>query len=240
MADPTQQNSSSSSSSSTDKPNAGAASARGAAQASAPPSGPRNYDLGDHGEVQSRSAQAAQVEQVGREVAQAARRGGREVADFWRASLEPFALLQMDANRLFDEVWRQATGMAALPAMRAARPFAATTAAPFFGQPATDAKETDKAYVLTIELPGLKREDIDLQLRGDAILVSGHKAEERDDSGSTYRISERRFGRFERSFPIPPDVDRERIEAEFKDGVLRISLAKDEVSGPQNARIEVR
>ena len=47
-------------------------------------------------------------------------------------------------------------------------------------------------------------------------MVSGQKAEESDDASATYRVSERRYGRFERSFPLPPDVDRARIEAQFR------------------------
>jgi HSP20 family protein len=240
MAEPTQQNSSNPS---PEKANAGsnAGSNPSGAGQTAHPASSDSYNFGDQGEVRRSSEQTgvAQAGQAGRQLAQSARRGGQEVADLWRASLEPFALMSMDVNRLFEDLWRQATGMAAMPALRAARPFAVQGAAPLFGQPATDAKETDQAYLLTVELPGLKREDIDLQLRNEAILISGHKAEEKDTAGSTYRISERRFGRFERSFPIPPDVDREHIAAEFKDGVLKVTLPKSQEAGQQNVKIDV-
>jgi HSP20 family protein len=236
MVESTQQNSSNPSG---EKPNAGANAGSPSSSDGARPLSPENYHLADHGEVRRPSESVSTAEKASQAVTQLAqqtvRRGGQEVADFWRASIEPFALMSMDVNRLFDDLWRQATGMAA---MRTARPFAAQAAA-LFGQLATDAKETDQAYLLAVELPGLKREDIDLQLRGDAILVSGHKTEEREEGASAYRISERRFGRFERSFPIPPDVDREAIAANFADGVLKVTLPKSEEAGRSNVKIDV-
>src|SRR5438105_188151 len=74
---------------------------------------------------------------------------------------------------------------------------------------------------------------------GGALVVCGHKAEENGDASSTYRVSERRYGRFERAFPLPADVDRDRIEAQFRDGVLRITLPKSPTAAPQKSRIEI-
>ena len=67
---------------------------------------------------------------------------------------------------------------------------------------------------------------MDLEIRGDALVISGHKAEDREDAGAAYRVSERRYGRFERRTPIPADVDRAGIEAAFKDGLLIVTLPR--------------
>jgi len=175
-----------------------------------------------------------------RDLAVSGRQATREAADLWRASMEPFTAIQMDMNRWFEDLWRHATGMSAFPAVRTPRPFAGGGAAGLFGLPTTDVKETDSAYLLAVELPGLGREDVELAVQGDLLTLSGHKAETKDDKGAAYRISERRFGRFERSFPIPPDVDREKITAEFRNGVLDIALPKSEAAARRSSKIEIK
>jgi HSP20 family protein len=183
---------------------------------------------------------AHEAAQTGRQMAETGRRAGREVAESWRASMEPFAAMQMDMNRWFDDAFRQVAGFGLFPALRAARPFAAQGAAPLFGLPPTDIKETDQAYLLDVELPGLTREDVEISIDGDMLSVCGHKAETREDAAAAYRISERRFGRFERSFPIPPDVERDKIAAEFRDGVLKITLPRNAEAAPNKSKIEIK
>ena len=183
---------------------------------------------------------AHEAAETGRHLAETGRRASREVAESWRASMEPFTAMQMEMNRWFDDAFRQVAGFGLFPALRAARPFAAQGAAPLFGLPATDIKETDQAYLLDVELPGLSREDVDLGVHGDMLTLSGHKAETRDDAGASYRISERRFGRFERAFPIPADVERGQIQAHFRDGVLKITLPRNAQAGPNRSKIEIK
>lgn len=166
---------------------------------------------------------------------------GREltIGEGGRGLFDPLLSAHFEMNRWFDDLWRQMTGMGA-PSLRTARPFAGYGASAAFGLPACDLKETDKAYRLSVELPGLARDDIDLQVRGDALQISGQKAEEKDDAGATYRFSERRFGRFERAFPIPDDVDRDKIAAQFADGLLKIELPKSPEATPKSQRIAIR
>ena len=190
--------------------------------------------------AQNGGEMAHQAAETGRHLAETGRRAGREVADSWRASMEPFTAMQMEMNRWFDDAFRNVTGFGLFPALRAARPFAAQGAAPLFGLPATDIKETDKAYLLDVELPGLTREDVDLSIEGDMLSICGHKAETRDDAGAAYRISERRFGRFERGFPLPADVERDKIAAEFRDGVLKITLPRNAEAAPHKSKIEIK
>lgn len=175
-----------------------------------------------------------------REAAERGRQAASEVATSWRGAFVPFFAMQMEMHRWFDDLWRQATGLGAFPALRPARTFGALGAAPMLGLPPIDVKETQDAYLLSVELPGLTRDDVDIQMQGDLLLVTGHKAEEKDDVGCAYRISERRFGRFDRSFPIPPDVDRNRIEAGFRDGVLTVTLPKTAVAAQDRTKVEIK
>lgn len=162
-----------------------------------------------------------------------------ELAEMWREMFTPLVSAQLEANRWFDQMWRHTTGLGVLAPLRTARPFAAGIA-PVFGMPAADLKETDKAYELSVELPGLSRQDLDVKLDHDTIRIAGHKTEARDETRADYRVSERRFGQFERSFPIPKDVRRDAISASCQDGVLKVVLPKMEAAQSEAQRIEIR
>ena len=204
---------------------------------------PRSFKgNGERGRAESPAAEGIrQTAEVGRQVAETGRRAGREVMESWRTSFEPFQAMQMEFNRLFDDAFRQIAGFGFFPpALRAARPFAGVSAAPFLGLPPADVKETDPAYTLAIELPGLARQDVEITLDNDVLTVSGHKAEEREDATAAYRMSERRYGHFERSFPIPVDVERQEIEAQFRDGLLKITLPRDHTAATRRSRVEIK
>jgi HSP20 family protein len=176
-----------------------------------------------------------------RQIAETSRRAGQDIAEQWRSSVQPLTAMQMDMNRWFDDLWRFATGFSAFPTPASSRPFGgALGAASLFGLPAADVKEAKDAYTLAIELPGLSREDLDLSVHGDSVVVCGHKAEESEDATAAYRINERRFGRFERTFPLPSDVDRGRIEARYQDGVLKVRLPKSERAASPRSKVEIR
>ncbi|MBV8682843.1 MAG: Hsp20/alpha crystallin family protein [Caulobacteraceae bacterium] len=187
---------------------------------------------------------AAQVSQAAagatREAGERGRNAVRESAESWRGAAEPFLSMQSELNHWFDDLWRQATGMGMLPSLRPSRPFAALSTGPMFGLPAVDLKETNEAYRICAELPGLRPEDIELEIKGEALVLTGHKMEEKDDHRATYRISERRFGRFERRFPLPPDVDRQKIQADFRDGVLTVTLPREASAQHSANRIQIR
>ncbi|MFI4934192.1 MAG: Hsp20/alpha crystallin family protein [Caulobacterales bacterium] len=176
---------------------------------------------------------------AGEQVAEAGRRAGQQMAEAWRNTLDPFMAMQFDVNRWFDEMWRQTLGFSPAPALQAMRPFRQLGAASLFGLPPADLKETKDAYLLDVELPGLTKAEVDISVQGDRLIICGHKAEETEDASAAYRVSERRFGRFERSFALPPDVDRHRIEAQFRDGVLKIGLPKDQQAAPERSKIEI-
>lgn len=173
----------------------------------------------------------------GRQLAEQGRRASRQMADAWRQAADPLLAMQFEATQWFDDLFRQTFGFRAAP--MAFRPMGHLSPA-LFGLPPAELRETKGAHVLAIELPGMTREDVDLSIQGDTLVVSGHKAEENEDASASYRVNERRYGRFERAFPLPADVERGRIEAQFRDGVLKVRLPKAADAAPQRARIEIK
>src|SRR5205823_585863 len=104
----------------------------------------------------------------------------------------------------------------------------------FWGwSPALDVNaDKDNLYV-QVELPGMKKEDIEIALHGGVLSISGErKAEDPHDGNGTFR-SERFFGRFSRSIPLQTQVDPNRVSAHYKDGLLTVTLAKAEEVKPR-------
>ncbi len=94
--------------------------------------------------------------------------------------------------------------------------------------PDADVIETEDQIRVTVELPGMTVEDVDLSLENNVLTLSGEKKEERHDEGDTWHLSERRYGRFSRSFVLPRDVEHDKIEARFDNGVLTVTIPKSE------------
>ena len=95
--------------------------------------------------------------------------------------------------------------------------------------PDTDVIEEENEIRVVCELPGMKTEEVDLSLENNVLTISGEKSEKDEHgSGDTYHLSERRWGRFSRSFVLPREVDQERIEASFQNGVLTVTIPKSE------------
>lgn len=144
----------------------------------------------------------------------------------WRggSSLAPIGLesgfggslfdLHRRMNRLFDNLLEQSDGDG--------RTLSGATLA----APALDIGQDDKQIEITAELPGVKEEDIDLSIEDGVLTLSGEKKSERKDEERGY--SERSYGRFERRLALPSNIDEERCSAEFRDGVLRITIPKAE------------
>lgn len=104
--------------------------------------------------------------------------------------------------------------------------------------PSVDLKEGPEGYELVAEVPGLKPEEIHVELKGDVLLLYGEKKEEREDEKGGYHVVERRYGSFHRSFRLPEPIEREKISAVHKDGVLKVVLPKVHDGGP--VKVEVK
>lgn len=106
--------------------------------------------------------------------------------------------------------------------------------------PEADVIETESEIRVLMEMPGMKADDITIDLENNVLSVSGEKREERseEDDRHTWHLSERRYGQFSRSFVLPRDVEADRIEARFEEGVLRVSIPKSEKA--RRRKIEIR
>jgi HSP20 family protein len=104
--------------------------------------------------------------------------------------------------------------------------------------PSLDVSESDNELQIQMDVPGIKPEDIDIQLSGNTLTISGERKEEEEKKDRTFHRVERRTGRFARTITLPYEVDEGNIEAREQGGVLTITLPKAETA--QNKRIEVK
>ncbi len=93
-------------------------------------------------------------------------------------------------------------------------------------RPSLDIEETDKEYIIRVEVPGVEEKDLQLTLEDDVLWIRGEKRQEQTREEANYHVIERRYGSFERALNLPADADPEAITATFKNGVLRITIAK--------------
>jgi len=107
---------------------------------------------------------------------------------------------------------------------------------PVFGRagvPAVDVKETDSEYLMEVELPGLTEKDVDVKLDNNLLTISSSREDKREEKKNGYIMKERRSSRFARSFVLPEGIDREKISAEFKNGILNLSFPKTPAAQPK-------
>jgi HSP20 family protein len=112
--------------------------------------------------------------------------------------------------------------------------------AAFDWRPATDVIETDKEIVFKAELPGVKKEEVSVELEGDTLTIKGERKEEKEEKGKKMHRVERVYGSFMRSFTLPDNVDSKSIRAEMKDGVLEVHLPKTAAPETKPTKIEVK
>jgi HSP20 family protein len=103
---------------------------------------------------------------------------------------------------------------------------------------ACDLSETADAYQIRMDVPGIKPDDITVQVTGDTVHVSGERKEEKEEKGKTYHRVERRSGQFSEVVTLPGAVKDENVQAEFHDGVLTITLPKSEASKTRTVKVK--
>src|SRR5581483_11426313 len=89
--------------------------------------------------------------------------------------------------------------------------------------PRTDVAETEDAYEVTLEMPGLKPEDFHVELKNDEVWITGEKKAEREQKGKAWHRSERFYGQFQRVIPLSTPVDEEKVQADYRHGVLTLT-----------------
>ena len=103
--------------------------------------------------------------------------------------------------------------------------------------PKVDIYDNDESLVITAELPGIDKKDIDIDVKGGVLTLKGERSFDREVKEEKYYCRERTFGKFERVFRIPVDVDPEKISADYKDGILRIDIPKPEEQKPKQIAV---
>ncbi|AQT67280.1 Spore protein SP21 [Anaerohalosphaera lusitana] len=155
------------------------------------------------------------------------KRGGSQVAS---GQADPFYALQKRTNDLFRDFFSDFGFEPMTEAGRWAKEFT----------PSINVSETDKAYKISAELPGMDENDIDVSIEGDSLLIKGEKKAEDQEEGENWFRSERSFGQFQRAIGLPVDVDEDKIEAEFKKGVLNVVLPKTEEARTKSKKISIK
>lgn len=143
---------------------------------------------------------------------------------------DPIHALQRNMNQLFDNFF---TGFGL---------------APFggFGEqlgtfnPRIDLSETDNEIKVSAELPGLDENDLEVSLTHNTLTIRGEKKEEKEDKGENYYHMERSYGSFQRTIPLPTEVEADQVDATFKKGVLTVTLPKTAEARQQGKKIAIK
>ncbi|MGC9453615.1 MAG: Hsp20/alpha crystallin family protein [Phycisphaerae bacterium] len=104
--------------------------------------------------------------------------------------------------------------------------------------PALDISEREDSVVVQAEIPGMKRDDIDISVQDNHLTISGEKKESEEHKEGEYYHSERRYGTFRREIPLPAGVDADNVDATYRDGVLTVTLPKSEEAKPRKIEIK--
>jgi HSP20 family protein len=105
--------------------------------------------------------------------------------------------------------------------------------------PAVDILETEDAITLKADIPDVKIENIDIRVENNTLTLKGHRKFEKDEKVKGFHRIERSYGDFVRTFALPNTVDNEKVEADYKNGVLSIALPKKEAAKPRQVKVAI-
>lgn len=105
--------------------------------------------------------------------------------------------------------------------------------------PCFEVRETDNAFVFKADLPGVKQEDVDIQLVENRLLITGKREHEAEQDEGTLHTYERMYGSFQRAFMLPDNADLDKISTDLKDGVLTMVVPKKEMQAQQRRKIQI-
>ncbi len=137
------------------------------------------------------------------------------------SSADPLSMLREEMNELMNRLW----------GCNQPRPGNVLA-------PALDVAETENAYSIRVDLPGMQPKNIDIQVQGNLVRVSGHREEEKEEQDAKYHCIERHVGSFSRTVTLPCEVNQDEVAAEYVNGVLTVMLPKSEQS--RTKKINVR
>jgi len=166
------------------------------------------------------------LKEVGRNVGREINRAWETVAEGWRelVSRSGNALTHFSRRSAAEGGGEASDGRAAggLPA-----------SSPRWGLLAGEVEETDKELVVRVEVPGLEKDDCRISIEGNVLYLSGEKRFERESGDSTYHVTERAYGMFQRTIPLPCRVDPDQADARYRNGVLTVRLHKIDSGRPR-------
>ncbi len=138
-------------------------------------------------------------------------KGGKDLVQY--EALNPFYAFRQAMDRIFDSFFH---GLEMEPFRRMPGTF----------NPSIDVVDGAKEIKVTVELPGMDEKDIDLSLDANSLTIKGDKREEKEEKGKNYHRTERVYGSFSRTIPLPVEIDADKAEAHFRKGVLTVTLPK--------------
>jgi HSP20 family protein len=106
--------------------------------------------------------------------------------------------------------------------------------------PSMDVKEDKDKYTVTLEAPGIDKKDIKITMKRNELIIEGEKREEQKQEGESYIRVERNYGKFRRAVQLGEEIDQSKINAEFKNGILKINLPKSEKAKPKEVAIKIK
>ena len=143
----------------------------------------------------------------------------------WQPERDVLFNMQREVGRLFDDMMN--------------RPLVGTRSGDGWFPP-VDIEEQADAFVVEMDLPGIKNDEIKITMENNTLSIRGERKQEQTQEEPSYHICERRFGVFQRAFTLPQGVDGAKIRAAFKDGVLTITLPKAEQARAREINIDVK
>jgi HSP20 family protein len=105
--------------------------------------------------------------------------------------------------------------------------------------PAMDVRETEEAYIVEADVPGMKKEEVQIEVADDVLTIKGERKEVKEDKEKNFHSIERRFGSFARSVALPAGFDASKVSAKFDNGVLTVTLPKPEERKPRRVEVKV-
>lgn len=105
--------------------------------------------------------------------------------------------------------------------------------------PSVDITENETAYLIKAEIPEVKKEDVQVTIKDGMLTIQGERRQEKEEKGKKFHRIERSYGSFARSFQVPSDVDENAVKAEFKDGMINVTLPKSEKAKSKEINITV-
>jgi HSP20 family protein len=145
----------------------------------------------------------------------------------------PLGFFHQEIDRMFDHLLSQWSGLGDYPGTPSGIDKS-------FFKPTLDLSATDKAYTVSVEIPGVDEKDVKLELSDDTLTIRGEKRQEKEEKEKNYYRMERAYGAFRRVLSLPADADQQAITAKFKKGILTITMPRKALPESNVKRIEVK